>query len=134
LHRIREIYAQANVSRPLTLAEYRAGVTAGMIHDENDLSFFLSAEEAKEFFADGRLRMLIMIPKELDPSSRSLMDVQEHLEKMAELCTIEVHEIDEPRTAEFVHPVDRLSATVIADLKQDNKVINVLDIPNSTSS
>jgi hypothetical protein len=134
LHQLREMYAQANVSRPLTLAEYRAGVAAGEIHDESDLFLFMSAEEAKEFVADGRLRVSIVVPKELDPSSRSLMDVQAHLKKMAELRTIQVHDIDEPRTGGFLRPVDRPPATVVADLKQGNKVINVLDISHPTSS
>jgi hypothetical protein len=134
LHKLREMYAQANVSHPLTLAEYRAGMAVGEIHDESDLFLFMSAEEAREFVADGRLRVSIVVPKELDRFSRPLMDVQAHLKKMAELRTIQVHDIDEPRTGGFVRPVDRLPSTVIADLKKSNKVINVLDISHPTSS
>ena len=132
-HRLKYMYIHANVSPPLTLAEYRAGA-AGNDDDESDLFLFMSATEAKEFIADRRLRVSIVVPKELDPSSRSLMDVDGYLRKLAELHTIQVHDIDEPRTGGLVLPVERCPATVVKNLEQGDKIINVLDISHPASS
>jgi hypothetical protein len=134
LRQLKEMYEKSSVSRPLILAEYDAGVAAGDIHDESNVFLFMSVAEAKASVAGGRLRVSIVVPKDLDLSSRPLLDVESHPAKIAQLDTLQVHDIDEPRTGGFVLPVNRAAAAVVADLKRSDKVINVLDMSQSSSS
>jgi hypothetical protein len=137
LNKMIQMFEGANVTGPRTLQEHQVGLDSGTMTDNDETFLFLSADQATELLRNGRPRVSIIIPRVLDPRAARLLDVNQYLKKLAELHTLDVHDIDEriarSEAEPHLHPFTRSARSVVHDFLTGGKLLNCLDLSDTTS-
>ena len=137
LEELRGMYKAAATEGPLTLAEYQRQLRDGITTEDDSIFLFLSSEEAATLVKDGRPRVSFVVPRELNSRSEPLRDIQQHLLKIAEMQSIQAHDLESRRLdnkQSHVLPVTKPAKKIVEELQDETKVLNCLDMSIPTLS
>lgn len=66
----------------------------GSISRPSPIFLLLSAEQARNFFANGRLRVTVIVPSSLNRAARPLLSSQNVFDKLSAFDTLNVHDYE----------------------------------------
>ena len=120
------VYNGALLQKPLLLEEYRSGIQDGTITDASVPFLFLSADEAKQFCADGQPKVSILVPEELDPKRRRPMEMAQSLNRLKTYKDVAVFNFHSKKTGGLLPetmPVDE----VLKRFHEEKGILSITD-------
>lgn len=136
-HTVAQDFEHSVLVKPLLLEEYLGLQRQGANPDAEPGFLFLSAEQAREYFASGRPRLPVIVPGELDRDARPLIKRKDVLAKIRAFATVNAHD-HLAKVADDLYATEMDTGLVVDSFEKKRGTLNLLDmaiaVPNTTPS
>lgn len=137
IHTVAQDFEQSRPVKPMLLEEYLDLQRQGANPDAEPGFLFLSAEQAREYFASGRPRLPVIVPGELDRDARPLIKRKDVLAKIRAFATVNAHD-HLAKVADDLYATEMDTGLVVDSFEKKRGTLNLLDmaiaVPNTTPS